>query len=110
MKAQIVSSNSHKKEISPLSFEQERMWFLEQLEPGNPAYNIRGAIQIKGRLNADILEQSINEIIRRHEILRTTFNIVDEQPRQIIGSPFRVEVPVVNLQKLSATEREQEAM
>ena len=110
METDINFSGSDKKEIFPLSFEQERMWFLEQLEPGNPAYNIRGAIQIKGRLNADILDQSINEIIRRHEILRTTFNIVDEQPRQIIGSPFRVEVPVVDLQKLSATEREQEAM
>jgi amino acid adenylation domain-containing protein len=110
METDINFSGSDKKEIFPLSFEQERMWFLEQLEPGNPAYNIRGAIQIKGRLNADILDQSINEIIRRHEILRTTFKIVDGQPRQIIGSPFRVEVPVVDLQKLSATEREQEAM
>jgi malonyl CoA-acyl carrier protein transacylase len=110
METDINFYSSDKKDYFPLSFEQERMWFLEQLEPGNPAYNIRGAIQIKGRLNADILEQSINEIIRRHEILRTTFNIIDGQPRQIIGSPFRVEVPVVNLQKLSATEREQEAM
>src|SRR5919202_594795 len=102
MKTQILPSSSNKNDYFPLSFEQERMWFFAQLEPGNPAYNIRGAIQIKGRLNTDILEQSINEIIERHEILRTTFNIVDEQPRQIIGSPFRVEVPVVNLQKLSA--------
>lgn len=109
MKTQILPSSSNKKDDFPLSFEQERMWFLEQLESGNPAYNIRGAIQIKGRLNTDILEQSINEIIERHEILRTTFNIVDGQPRQIIGSPFKLELPVVDLQKLNATFPEQEA-
>ena len=109
MKTQILPSSSNKNDYFPLSFEQERMWFFAQLEPGNPAYNIRGAIQIKGRLNTDILEQSINEIIERHEILRTTFHIVDGQPRQIIGSPFKLELPVVDLQKLSTTFPEQEA-
>ena len=107
MKREIISSGSDKRSFS-ISFEQERMWFIEQLSPGNEAYNIRGAIQITGLLNADILEQSINEIVRRHEILRTTFHVVDGQPMQIIGSPFRIELPVIDLQKLSATEREQE--
>lgn len=108
MKAANLPSNSHRKEFFPLSFEQERMWFLDQLEAGNPAYNIRGAIQITGLINADILEQSINEIIRRHEILRTTFDVIDGQPRQIIALPFKLKLPVVDLQKLT-TEQNQEA-
>ncbi len=107
METQIIFSSSDKGSFS-ISFEQERMWFLEQLSPGNSAYNIRGTIQITGLLNADILEQSINEIVRRHEILRTTFDIIDGQPKQIIDSPFRIELPVIDLQKLSATDREQE--
>jgi len=65
METQIISSSSNKGSFT-ISFEQERMWLLEQLSPGNPAYNIRGAIQITGRINTDILEQSINEIVRRH--------------------------------------------
>ncbi len=64
METKIISSSSEKRSFS-ISFEQERMWFLEQLSPGNSAYNIRGAIQIIGLINADILERSINEIIRR---------------------------------------------
>jgi len=107
METQIISSSSNKGSFT-ISFEQERMWLLEQLSPGNPAYNIRGAIQITGRINTDILEQSINEIVRRHEILRTTFNIVDGEPMQIIGSPFKIELPVIYLQELSTTERERE--
>ncbi|WP_254173683.1 non-ribosomal peptide synthetase/type I polyketide synthase [Planktothrix pseudagardhii] len=101
--------DSTKKAYFPLSFEQERMWVLDQLKPGNPAYNIRGAIQITGLINADILKQSLNEIIRRHEILRTTFDVIDQQPRQIINSPFNVELRPVDLQKLGAPEQNQEA-
>ena len=109
MTTQVMYSSLDKKGSFPLSFEQERMWFLLQVKPENYAYHIRVAIEIIGPLKVNILEQSINEIVRRHEILRTTFNIIDGQPRQIISSPFRVELPVINLQKLTVTEREHEA-
>src|SRR5687768_734213 len=64
----------------PLSFDQMRLWFLYQLAPHNTAYNITGAVRLTGPLNPDVLERAINEIIRRHEILRTTFANIDEQP------------------------------
>jgi malonyl CoA-acyl carrier protein transacylase len=107
MKPTNTSSYSHKKPYFSLSFEQERMWVLDQLKPGNPSYNIRGGTQIIGLINLDILKQSINEIIRRHEILRTTFDVIDGQPRQIITSPFNVDLAVVDLQKLGAVEQKQ---
>src|SRR5438105_1367880 len=71
-----------RKESGPwaLSFAQQRLWFLEQLEPGTPTYNIPGAIRLTGTLNVLALEQGVNEIVRRHEVLRTTFTTVDGQP------------------------------
>ena len=64
----------------PLSFAQQRLWFIDQLEPGNSAYNIPAAVRLKGPLNVAALEQSLNEIVKRHESLRTTFAIVDGRP------------------------------
>ena len=58
------------------SFAQQRLWFLDQLESGNAGYNILGAVRLKGRLSVDALEQSLNEVIQRHEALRTTFTMV----------------------------------
>ena len=70
----------------PLSFGQERMWFLNQLTPENPSYNVTGALHIKGRLKIRPLEQSFNAIIQRHEALRTTFSMLDDVPVQIVHS------------------------
>ena len=64
----------------PLSFAQQRLWFFDQLEPGTPAYNIPAAVRLKGPLNVVALEQSLNEIVKRHESLRTTFGNVDGRP------------------------------
>jgi hypothetical protein len=69
----------------PLSFAQQRLWFLDQLAPGNPVYNIFEALRIKGPLNARALEKSFAEIVERNEAVRTTFGIVDGQPVQIIN-------------------------
>ncbi len=68
----------------PLSFAQERMWFLYQLSPGAAAYNIPASVRLHGPLNKAALHWSIDELVRRHEALRTTFAHVDGQPRQII--------------------------
>src|ERR1041385_6421456 len=83
---------------APLSFAQQRLWFLHQLEPDSIAYNMPTALRLKGRLNPDALEWSINEIVRRHESLRTTFRLVDDQPVQVIADQLTLEMPVVELQ------------
>lgn len=72
----------------PLSFSQERLWFLDQLEPNSPAYNIPTAVRVKGNLDLTILENCFSQIVRRHESLRTTFGSKDGIPYQIIGPPW----------------------
>ena len=93
-----------------LSFAQQRLWFLHQLEPESIAYNMPTALRLTGRLNTDALEWGINEIIRRHETLRTTFTLVDNQPVQVIAEQLTLEMPVVDLQTFPAEEREQKVM
>ncbi len=89
-----------KRNLVPLSFAQQRLWFLQQLEPDNPFYNEHEAIQLTGSLDVAALEQSLNEIVQRHEALRTTFKMVEEQPVQIIAPNLKVALPVVDLCKL----------
>ncbi len=84
----------------PLSFAQQRLWFLDQLHPANPAYNISGAVEIQGLLNVAALEQSLNEIVRRHEICRTTFKVVDGEPMQVIAPNFTLRLNQVDLRHL----------
>ena len=85
------------REHYPLSFAQRRMWLLDQLEPGNPAYNLSISIRLRGKLRGDALIDSIAEVIRRHETLRTTFVMVEDEPAQIIHAPFKLSVPVVSV-------------
>ena len=92
----------------PLSFAQQRLWFLDQLEPGNPAYHIPLAYRVTGRLNVVTLERSLGEIVRRHEILRTTFSVRSGQPVQVIAPDLAMLLPVVDLRDLSETQREAE--
>ncbi|NJN10675.1 MAG: amino acid adenylation domain-containing protein, partial [Richelia sp. RM1_1_1] len=92
-------SQTQKAEVYPLSFAQQRLWFLEQLERGNPAYNISLAVNLNGELNVLVLEQSLNEIIRRHEALRTTFDTVNGQPVQIIAASLKLSLSVIDDQK-----------
>ncbi|MBH8561822.1 AMP-binding protein [Nostoc sp. CENA67] len=87
----------------PLCLPQERLWFLEQLEPGNPFYNVAIAIQLNGVLNLDILQQSLNEIIQRHESLRTSFVSVEGQPVQIIHPSLDVKLAKVDCTYLDNT-------
>ncbi|WPD23245.1 MAG: amino acid adenylation domain-containing protein [Candidatus Electrothrix scaldis] len=81
----------------PLSFAQQRMWFLYQLEPGNPAYNCSSSLRLTGPLNVDALEDSLNGIIRRHEILRTHFSVNNGTPVQIITSNLNLTLSVTDL-------------
>jgi amino acid adenylation domain-containing protein len=90
----------------PLSFAQQRLWFMDQLEPGNPAYNIPSAIRLSGEVNIAALERSLNEITRRHESLRTTFVTAEGQPAQIIAPHTPRTLPLIDLSELSESERE----
>ena len=71
----------------PLSFAQQRLWFLDQLEPDNAFYNMSTMIRLEGRLHVVALEQSFTYLTARHESLRTTFDMVDGQPMQVIHEP-----------------------
>ncbi len=92
----------------PLSFAQARLWLLEQINPDSGIYNMPAAVRLVGELNVEALEESINEIIHRHEVLRTTFTLVDGEPLQVIAPNVQLKIPVVDLQELSDAEREAE--
>ena len=97
---------SRDREILP-SFSQQSLWLTDQLEAGSPAYNLFSATKLKGPLNVIALEQSFNEIIRRHEILRTVFRSVNGQPFQIILPALTIALSVVDLRDIaSPVERE----
>ena len=93
----------------PLSFSQERLWFLDQLEPGSSVYNMSGAYRLSGRLDITALERSLNEIVRRHEALRTTFSSVDGVPRQVIATQTILSLPVIDVSADSPSTREEQA-
>ena len=92
----------------PLSFGQERLWLIEQLQPGNPVHNLRAAFRLQGALDIAILEKSIREIVRRHEILRTTFPTVNGQPIQVISPEIAIELPLIDLEELPTKQQEEE--
>ncbi|NMO13901.1 non-ribosomal peptide synthase/polyketide synthase [Pyxidicoccus fallax] len=89
----------------PLSFSQQRLWFLDQLQPNTPVYNIPIALRLDGALDVGALERAFTELMRRHEVLRTTFQ---EGPVQLIHPPAPISLPVVDLSSLRETEREAE--
>ncbi|MDK3158298.1 amino acid adenylation domain-containing protein [Kamptonema cortianum] len=84
-------------ESVPLSFAQQRLWFLAQLEPHSTAYNLCGAVRLDGVLNREALTQSFNEIVRRHESLRTTFHTVDGRPVATIAPQAPLAIPQIEL-------------
>jgi aspartate racemase len=93
----------------PLSFSQERLWFLDQLDPDSPAYNIHSATRFQGPLNIQAIEQSLTELTRRHESLRTTFAVVDGKPIQVIAEPTPFRLQLHDLSGLEQSDREREA-
>jgi hypothetical protein len=94
----------------PLSFSQQRLWFLDQLQPGNPALNICQFMRLSGWLNVPALEQSFQEVVKRHEALRTTFTIVNGQPLQVISPASVFTIQLVNFQELPLDKRESEVL
>ena len=99
-----------RRENMPLSSIQQRLWFIDQLEPDSPAYNLPQAIRISGPLDVAALTQTFNEIIRRHEVLRTGCTVVKGMPFQAIAPFSAVSLPVTDLRSLSESEKEDEAL
>src|SRR5512139_1824223 len=71
----------------PLAFAQQRLWFLEQLEPHSPLYNVHAAFRVRGALDRGALQTALDGLVARHEALRTTFAAPDGQPAQVVGAP-----------------------
>ncbi|WP_193197122.1 non-ribosomal peptide synthetase [Nostoc sp. MG11] len=93
----------------PLSYAQQGLWFINQLNPHTPTYNIPIVMSLKGYINLVALQDSLNEIIRRHEVLRTSFVVIEGQPAQIINQATPLTLMVEDLRVLSENERTQEA-
>ncbi|MEW6738221.1 MAG: condensation domain-containing protein, partial [Acidobacteriota bacterium] len=94
----------------PLSYDQERLWIIDQMEPGNPSYNIYTAGSFTGFLDIAIVEKAFNEIVRRHEILRTAFVVVDEQPVMVISPELKITLLVEDLRSWPEDQRNAEAL
>ena len=94
----------------PLSFAQQRLWFMDQLEPGSPLYNVPKAFRVRGTLHIQSLEQSLNEIVRRHDVLRTTFQVTDGKPVQNISPRIIISLHLMDLVDRPECERNAEAL
>src|ERR671928_1103620 len=90
----------------PPSFAQQRLWFLAQLEPNSSFYNIPVAMRLRGSLQLEVLERSLNELVRRHESLRTSFATLDGRPFQEIVSDTNLTLTLVDLTATPEAERE----
>jgi amino acid adenylation domain-containing protein len=89
-----------------LSFAQERFWFLRQLAQGGPSFNLSAAIRIEGPLDVEALRRSIEEVVRRHEVLRTTYRSVDGRPTLLVQPPATLALPLVELSELAPADVE----
>ena len=106
-----VSSSDQKPDVVlfPCSFAQERLWFLDQLDPSSPLYNIFGSLRLEGDLDQKAFTVSVQEIVRRHEILRTTFAMSEGRPVQVVADELKITIPVIDLTNLPNAERAAEA-
>jgi amino acid adenylation domain-containing protein len=107
--AELLRTRDEERRTYPLSFSQQRLWFLDQLAPGNTYYNIHLPIPINAAVDVPLFERALNELVRRHEVLRTTFAAEDGQPRQLVGDDVTLRLPLVDLAHLPPNEREAEA-
>jgi amino acid adenylation domain-containing protein len=101
----IASWQDPQERYLPLSHFQERLWFMEQWEPGKPTYNICQAYRLEGPLNVSAVEESLNTVIGRHEILRASFGADDGQPSQIILPVLRIQLPIADLRTAAEAEK-----
>lgn len=92
--------------LNPMSFAQQRLWFLDQLDPGASAYNLFTGYRLSGPLDISALERSLSEIMRRHEVLRTNFAMIEGRLVQILNPARPIELPLVDLTEVPESERE----
>jgi amino acid adenylation domain-containing protein len=97
-------------ERPPLSFAQERLWFLHQFDPQSPSYNVIFDLSLSGEIGVRVVEQALAEIVRRHETLRTTFSAVDGHPAVTVQPPAPVAVAYLDLSAMSPGERDRAAI
>ncbi|MFL5513040.1 MAG: amino acid adenylation domain-containing protein, partial [Gemmatimonadales bacterium] len=90
---------------TPLSFAQQRLWFIDQLEPNNALYNNPLAVRLSGELNRRALDQTLSEIVRRHEVLRTVFEASDGEPWQVISAAQALQIPLLDVSGLEEGKR-----
>ncbi|HEV2734161.1 MAG TPA: condensation domain-containing protein, partial [Longimicrobiaceae bacterium] len=94
--------------VFPLSFAQQRLWFVDQMDPGNPLYNVPTVLLLEGALDADALARALGEIVGRHEVLRTVFDVEEGEPVQVV-LPWRpLELPVLDVSGRTEEERQAE--
>lgn len=91
---------------APLSYAQQRLWFLDQLEPGSTAYNMPGAFRLQGRIEVNALQRALKEIVTRHAVLRTRFTLVDDEPVQIVADAMGWAVQLVELAAATAVQQQ----
>jgi amino acid adenylation domain-containing protein/non-ribosomal peptide synthase protein (TIGR01720 family) len=96
--------------VHPMSWAQERLWFLDQMEPGNAFYNIPAASLISARIDVPTLERAFSEVIRRHEALRTVFRLVDGEPKQIVQPPYDLRIEMGDIRGPSGEAADEETI
>lgn len=104
-----IASVSRASDTFPLSFAQQRLWFISQLQQDNASYNVSGGVRMEGQLSVAALERAFGEVLRRHESLRTVIRQVDGEPVQVITDPPVFRLPKLDLQMVPADQRETEA-
>src|SRR6185503_14550939 len=88
----------------PLSLEQQRLWFMNQLQPNSSFYNMGGAMRLTGELNIAVLEQTLTEIVRRHEALRASFPMRDGAPAQVVAAAARIKLTIKDLSQVAESD------
>ncbi|MGD0900818.1 MAG: condensation domain-containing protein, partial [Thermoguttaceae bacterium] len=107
--AALLRKKAERSRRFPLSFAQQRLWLLDRLDPGNPVYNIPLAMRLSGPLDLDALGRTFNEVVARHESLRTKIIVVDDQPVQVVEAARPQNLAMVDLEHVKPAEREAEA-
>jgi amino acid adenylation domain-containing protein len=90
----------------PLSFSQQRLWFLDRIEPNSSSYNIPEAVELAGSLDLQILQQALDAIVSHHEVIRTNYLTVDDNPIQVIHPPAPIQLEIVDLQQVPVTKQQ----
>ncbi|HEV2149198.1 MAG TPA: condensation domain-containing protein, partial [Longimicrobiaceae bacterium] len=106
--AEKLQDRARRENAFPLSFAQQRLWFVHQLDPSSPAYHMAAALRVRGALDPAVLRRVLDEVVRRHESLRTTFGTISGRTLQVVGEPAPAALREVDLRLIRASRREAE--